>query len=197
MTPQAATPDIAPARAWAAGEWLLVLGLAVTVAWTTLCLGGYLAETMVVTSAAPCSALTALGGGLWLAARGGEPLTFNWAALLPVPFLVYALASVLWLAPAQWLAWREWLLWLQMWLVFVLVLHFGRGWRQTWVLVGTFIALGVAGTAIGGLSTLCGSPLADAGLGAWLEAGGAIPAGRLRRDVRQLPNSLAALVGAA
>lgn len=122
-------------------------GLATAFAWTTLCLGGYLAETMVVTSRA-IFGLAVLGGVLWVLGRGSESLVFNRAALLPLPFLAYALASVLWLAPAQWLAWREWLLWLQMWLVFVLVLHFGRGRRQTWVLVGTFIMLGLAGAAM-------------------------------------------------
>ena len=147
MTPPPSSSDPVPSRLFAPGEWVLVVGLAATLAWTTLCLGGYLAETMVVTSWAVFG-LAALGGLLWLTYRGSEALTLNRAALLPLPFLLYALASVLWLAPARWLAWREWLLWLQMWLVFALVLHFGRGRRPTWVLVGTFVALGLAGTGM-------------------------------------------------
>ena len=139
--------DPAQPRWWRAGEWLLVIGVAATVAWTTLCLGGYLAKTMVVTSAAVFG-LTALGGLLWMTRAKDDAPAFNWAALLPVPFLLYALASVLWLAPAPWLAWREWLLWLQMWLVFALALHFGRARGHTVLIVGTFIALGVAGTAM-------------------------------------------------
>ncbi len=147
MTPQSSSSGPTPARWHGRGEWLLVAGLAATLAGTTLCLGGYLAETMVMASRAVFG-LAALGGVLWALGRGSEPRVFNRAALLPLPFLAYALASVLWLAPAPWLAWREWLLWLQMWLVFVLVLHFGRGRGQTWLLVGTFVALGVAGAAM-------------------------------------------------
>ena len=131
-------------RACAAGEWVLVLGLAATFAWTTLCLGGYLAQTMVVSGTAILS-LGALGVILWAAGRRGEPRLVNRAVFVPVPFLLYALAGVLWWAPAGWLAWREWLLWLQMWVVFALALHFGRGRAQTGVLAGTFVLLVVVG----------------------------------------------------
>ncbi len=144
MTAQASTPGPAQSRLLDWGEWILVVGLAATLAWTTLCLGGYLAETMVVTAWAVFG-LAALGGVLWALGRGVEPRMFNRAALLPVPFLLYALASVWWIAPARWLAWREWLLWLQMWLVFVLVLHFGRGRKQTWAVVITYMVLGLTG----------------------------------------------------
>jgi len=137
------SPSPAISRLSAAGEWGLMLGLAATLAWTTLCLGGYRPETMVVTAQAVLW-LAALGGGL-LALR---PRKLNPAAWLPVPFLVFALASVLGIAPAKWLAWREWLLWVQMWLVFVLVLHFGRSRAQTWTLVGAFVALGIAGAGL-------------------------------------------------
>jgi O-antigen ligase len=126
-----------------AGEWLLTAGLAATLAWTTLCLGGYRAETMVVTAWAVFG-LAALGGGLWFC----QPRPFKRVALLPAPFLLFALASVLWLAPAKWLAWREWLLWMQMWLVFGLTLHFGRSRGQTGVLVGTLALLGLAGAGL-------------------------------------------------
>lgn len=125
------------------GEWGLILGLAATFAWTTLCLGGYLASTMVATAWALWG-LTALGAVLFAL----RPRALNWTALLPVPFLIFALASTLWLAPAQWLAWREWLLWLQMWLVFVLVLHFGNTRGHTLVWVVTFVGLGLIGVAL-------------------------------------------------
>jgi len=147
MTLPAPPPATPPTRLVAGAEWLLVVGLAAMLAWTTLCLGGYLAETLVVTSWAVFG-LVALGGGLWAVRRGSEPPVFNRAALLPVPFLLYALASVLWIAPARWLAWREWLLWFQMWLVFALALHFGRSRRQTWVIVGTLLALGLTGAGM-------------------------------------------------
>lgn len=142
MTPPPETPR--PPSAWlAAADWVLVSGLAATLAWTILCLGGYLAGTLVVTSWAVFG-LTALGAVRWAAARGGLHL----AVLLPVPFLFYALASVLWLAPARWLAWREWLLWFQMWLVFALVLHAGRGRVVDRVLPVTLALLGLAGVGL-------------------------------------------------
>lgn len=131
------------ARVVWAGEWLLTLGLALTLAWTTLCLGGYLAETMVWSSRAMWALATL--GALLLVLR---PRTLDWRALLPVPFLLFALASVLWIAPAKWLAWREWLLWFQMWLWFALALHCCRSRAQTWTLVGTLVALAVVGVAM-------------------------------------------------
>ncbi len=126
-----------------AGDWVIVAGLGATLAGTTLCLGGYLASTMVAASRAVW-ALAALGCVLlWL-----RPRPLDWRALVPVPFLLYALGSTVWLAPAPWLAWREWLLWFQMWLVFALVLHFGRGRAQTWTWVGLLLVLALVGTAM-------------------------------------------------
>lgn len=125
------------------GEWVVVLGLAATLAWTTLCLGGYLAATMVATARAVWT--LALLAVVLLILR---PRALDWRALLPVPFLFYALGSVLWMGPASWLAWREWLLWFQMWIVFAIVLHFGRARSQTWMLVGLLLLLGVVGAAL-------------------------------------------------
>lgn len=130
-------------RVSAAGEWGFTLGLAATLVWTTLCLGGYLAETMVVSSRAVW-VLAVLGAALLI----GRPRPLQPAAWLPVPFLLFALASVEWIAPAQWLAWREWLLWFQTWIVFFLVLHLGRSRAQTAVLAGTVVLLGLAGVAL-------------------------------------------------
>jgi len=121
-----------------------MLGLGATLAWTTLCLGGYLAETLVVTSWMVFG-LAALGAVLWAVDRRPLHLAF-W---LPVPFLLYVLASVVWLAPAKWLAWREWLLGFQAWLVFGLVLHFGRGRGHQRFLAGLLGLLGLAGVSMG------------------------------------------------
>lgn len=136
-------PSSVPARWIVVAEWVLVVGLVATFAWTTLCLGGPFAGTMLITSWAVFG-LAALGALLW--AVGRRPL--HLAALLPVPFLLFALVSVVWLAPAKWLAWLEWLLWFQMWLVFVLTLHFGRGRAHTWLIVGVFVTLGLVGTGM-------------------------------------------------
>jgi O-antigen ligase len=146
MNPQASTAG--PASRWLAGvEWLLVLGLAGILLWTTLCLGGYLAETMVAASWGVFG--LAAVAGLWWALAGPENRPgLHLAVLLPLPFLLYGLGSVFWLAPAKWLAWREWLLWFQMWLVFAVTLHVGRRPMQTWLLAGTFVALGLVGTCM-------------------------------------------------
>lgn len=139
--PAAESPVVA--RLTDAGERLLTLGLAATFAWTTLCLGGYLAGT-VLWSARATWGLAALGAVLLVL----RPRPLNWRALLPVPFLLFALASVVWIAPAKWLAWREWLLWFQMWLWFALALHFARSRAQTWTLAGTVLALALVGVAM-------------------------------------------------
>jgi len=125
-------------------EWGLVAGLLLTFLWTTLCLGGFLAQTMAV-SGTVVLGLGAWGALLWAFGPAGESRAVNRAAFLPLPFLLYALAGTVGWAPAGWLAWRDWLLWFQMWVVFVLVLHFGRSRAHTWAIVGSFALLVLAG----------------------------------------------------
>ncbi|MDD3180265.1 MAG: O-antigen ligase family protein [Opitutaceae bacterium] len=125
-------------------EWGLVLLLASSLAWTTLCLGGYRPETMVWTSTINL-AVAVLASVL---AAFGVHRPWRAAALWPLPFLLYALANTLWVSPVAWLAWREWFLFLQMWLVFAVVLHFGRTKRQTGMLMGLILLLGVVSTAM-------------------------------------------------
>lgn len=124
-------------------EWILTLGVAATLAWTTLCLGGALAETMVWASRATW-AVAALGAVLLVV----HPRPLYGRAMLPLPFLLFALASTLWLAPAKWLAWREWVGWFQMWLWFALGLHFSRSRAQAWTIFGTVISLAVVGAGM-------------------------------------------------
>jgi O-antigen ligase len=144
MTPPPAATGLIPARLFDAFELLLIAALAGTFAATTLCLGGATAGIMVWASAAVFG-LAIAAVVLWRLGRLGEALHLHWGVLLPLPFLAYALASTCWLAPAGWLAWREWLLWFQMWLIFAVVLHFGRGRGGTWILVGVFVGLGLVG----------------------------------------------------
>lgn len=134
-----------PAAQWL--DWLLLLVLVGSLVWTTLCLGGYLGETMVWGSRSVF--LLAVVGAVRVAVgRSDAPIRIHLAALLPLPFLVFALASVWWIAPAQWLGWREWLGWLQGWIILAVVLH--ANWRavQTWVLVATAAGLGMVGVAL-------------------------------------------------
>ncbi len=147
MPPSPSSSAGSPSRVYTLAEWLLVLALVAVLAWTTLCLGGYMAKTMIVTGPVVLG-LGAVGALLWAVGQGGESRAINRAVFLPVPFLLYALASVLWQAPAAWLAWREWLLWFQMWLVFALVLHFGRSRAHTRVMVLAIVALAFAGVAL-------------------------------------------------
>ncbi len=169
------------------GEWVVVIGLAGALIWTTLCLGGYLARTMVVTSWAVFAVSI---GGLLVWARGGVSgeRRANLAVLLAVPFLLYALASVLWVAPARWLAWREWLLWFQAWLVFALALHVGRNRAQTWVWVMALAGLGLTATAMAAYQRIADRSWMMLGR-VQLEQFGGRSAGMFG-----IPNSLAALL---
>jgi O-antigen ligase len=147
MSPPPLSADRPSRRVYAAAEWGLIIALLATFLWTTLCLGGYLAGTMAVAGPAVLG-LGAWGGLLWAFGAGEEPRVINRAVFLPLPFLLYALASTLGWAPAQWLAWTEWLLWFQMWVVFALLLHFGRSRAHTWVIVGAFAVLLLAGVGM-------------------------------------------------
>ncbi|MBX3748583.1 MAG: O-antigen ligase family protein [Opitutaceae bacterium] len=108
--------------------------LALNLAWTTLCLGGYRPETMVVTSA-----LTAVLLVLHFVSRSlPAPALPRWHAWgwLPLPFLAYAAVNAAWVTPVPWLGWHDWLWWAQMTAVFWVVLNFSDHARATrWLLV--------------------------------------------------------------
>ncbi|MEY3775109.1 MAG: hypothetical protein RLZZ129_1889 [Verrucomicrobiota bacterium] len=101
-------------------EWLQATVLAANLVWTTLCLGGYRPETMVITSALTCVLL-----GLHLVARtiftGDRQL--HPAGWFFVPFLAYAAANVVWVTPVRWLGWHDWLWWAQLVAFFWVVLN--------------------------------------------------------------------------
>ena len=130
-------------------EWLTTVVLVANLAWTTLCLGGYRPETMVVTSAL---------NGLLLAShfmrrvcpREGTRPAFHAAGWWLLPFLAYAAANVLWVSPVPWLGWRDWLGWAQMITVFWVVLNDLRAKPTRTLLFGglvtvAFIAVAMAG----------------------------------------------------
>ena len=91
--------------------------LAANLVWTTLCLGGFLPGTKVVTYS-----LT----GLLLAVHllePGRPARAHPAGWLLVPFLVYAALNVGCVTPVRWLGWSDWLGWAQAIAVFWIVLN--------------------------------------------------------------------------
>jgi O-antigen ligase len=132
-----------PARAtpW---EWTQAALLAAGLIWTTLCLGGYRAETMVVTSALNAALLVTY---FLSRAFGCAPRT-HLAGWFFLPFLIYAATNVAFVTPVPWLGWRDWLLWAQMIAVFWVALNGLRSpavWRA---LVAAIAALGAVAVAL-------------------------------------------------
>lgn len=132
------------ASAW---EWLLAALLVANLAWTTLCLGGFRAETMVVTSA-----LNGLLLASHLARRALAPgdgvRRWHPAGWWLLPFLAYAAANVLWVSPVPWLGWRDWLGWAQMITVFWVVLNDARARAVRTALFGALVAVAFVAVAM-------------------------------------------------
>ena len=121
-------------------ECALVILVLANLWWTTLCLGGYRPETMVVTAAVNLGTL----GLLWaVAAWRRRRLEFPGAALATLPFLAYGAVNAAWITPVPWLGWRDWLGWAQMAAVFWVVLAGVRTGRARTVLFGGMATLGV------------------------------------------------------
>jgi O-antigen ligase len=101
-------------------EWTLVGLLGGNLTWTTLCLGGYRPETMLITSL-----LTALTLVVHLAARCRADIhhQFHPVGWLFLPFLLYAAANVYWITPVGWLGWHDWILWANLTVTFWVVLN--------------------------------------------------------------------------
>jgi O-antigen ligase len=91
--------------------------LVADIGWTTLCLGGYMAQTKVV-----MGILTAALIAVHLVdpSRRGRPHAAGWLFL---PFLVYAAANLAWVSPTKWIGWFDVLNWAQMVAVFWVVLN--------------------------------------------------------------------------
>jgi O-antigen ligase len=112
-----AVPSASPrASVW---EWANAVLLAIGLAWTTLCLGGYRPETMAVT--VWCNGVLLASVLLSVALQGGPAL--HPAGWLILPFFAYAAANAAWLTPVGWLGWHDWLLWAQAGAVFWAVVN--------------------------------------------------------------------------
>ena len=101
-------------------EWILVVMIGVNLAWTTICLGGYRPETMLITSMLTASTLA-----VHLAARrwSDNGNRFHSAGWFCLPFLLYAAANVYWISPVRWLGWYDWILWANIAVTFWVVLN--------------------------------------------------------------------------
>lgn len=152
------------ASAW---EWTQAGLLSVNLVWTTLCLGGYRPETLVVTSGLTGLLLAihfggcAMGWGAPAALRSNIPAVagrdeqevrlrlFHPAGWLFLPFLVYAAGNVLWVSPVRWLGWLDWFGFAQIIAVFWVVLNGVRSPAPRHLLFGVLVALGVVAVVLG------------------------------------------------
>lgn len=127
-------------------EWAQVFLLLANLMWTTLCLGGYRPETMVVTSALNgiLAAVHLLGFFVLRPERpdgSGAVLRVHPAGWLLLPFLVYAAANVVWVTDVPWLGWRDWLGWLQAIALFWVVLNGVRSTAARAVVFWSIVAI--------------------------------------------------------
>src|SRR5690349_854424 len=99
-------------------SWLIAGLLVIDLAWTTLCLGGYLPSTMVVTAPLTASLLI-----LHFARRAAEGGGWHPAGWWILPFVGYAAANAAWVTPVPWLGWHDWLYWAQIAAVFWVVIN--------------------------------------------------------------------------
>lgn len=132
MTDSESRPSAGP------GEWTLAILLAINLAWTTLCLGGYRPETMV---------WSWLLTGLTVALHVGM-FGFNKDRLHPttwalLPFLFYAAINVAVISPVPWLGWRDWLGWFQMVAIYAVVVNGIRRKAPRLLLIGCILGLAV------------------------------------------------------
>ncbi len=129
-------------------EWMQAVILAANLAWTTLCLGGYRPETMVMTSALTGALLVVhCAGRMWLS---GELPAVHRAGWWTVPFLIYAAANVLWVTPVRWLGWFDWFGWAQMIAVLWVVLNGVRARGPQRLVFFVLMALAVAAVFLAG-----------------------------------------------
>jgi O-antigen ligase len=124
-------------------EWSTTALLVANLAWTTLCLGGFRPETMVVTSALNALLLAVHLTSRAFARGGNDVRRWHPAGGWFLPFLVYAAANVLWVTPVPWLGWRDWLGWAQMILVFWVVLNDVRSRGPRILLLAGLVAVGL------------------------------------------------------
>ena len=132
-------PSPAPASPWERARAVL---LASNIAWTTLCLGGWLPGTRAVTAALTAALLAVHFLG---PERGTRAHPAGW---LFIPFLVYGAWNAGWLSPVPWMGWNDWLGWLQMCGIYWVVLNGIESDGPVRFLVAAVGAVAVAASAM-------------------------------------------------
>ncbi|MES2696781.1 MAG: O-antigen ligase family protein [Verrucomicrobiota bacterium] len=129
-------------------EWTQTALLVANLGWTTLYMGGYRPVAQIVTLLLTVAVvLTHFAARVWGEERVWRPLhPAGWWLL---PFLLYAAANVVWVAPAKWLGWLDWLNWAQMVAVFWVVLNGIQNPSTRRFLCFMLMALGIAGVVLG------------------------------------------------
>ncbi|MBP6506768.1 MAG: O-antigen ligase family protein [Opitutaceae bacterium] len=142
-----------PHTSWSGRLELMQAGwLAANLLWTTLCLGGYRPETMVITSALTGILLVVHLLRRLVAPDGGVRLhPAGWYFL---PFLAYAAANVIWVTPVRWLGWHDWLWWAQLLAIFWVVLNDLRGVAARRLLLFALVLTGFVSVALAGYQFL-------------------------------------------
>jgi O-antigen ligase len=133
-----------PPAAKAGFERARVALLAADIAWTTLCLGGFMPGPKVV-----MIILTGALVAVHLAdpSRRGRPHPAGW---LFIPFLAYAAANLACVTPVRWIGWFDWLNWAQMVAVFWIVLNAVESPGCRRFLCALLVALGLVAAAMAG-----------------------------------------------
>lgn len=141
-------------------EWAQTALLVANLAWTTLCLGGFLAASMVLSVSLTAALALVHGVGWFLCVRTPHQATGAVALALErrvhpagfffIPFLGYAAANAAWVTPVPWLGWLDWYNWVQLWIVFWVVLNGIRSDAAQRVLIGTLLALALVAVAMAG-----------------------------------------------
>lgn len=128
-------------------EWILTGLLGANLVWTTLGLGGFRAETRLVTWG-----LTGLALLTFLAGRAAAPRP--WATLHPAgwalgPFLAYAAFNVGFVSPVPWLGWLDWFGWMNLAVTFWVGINGLRSRATRRALFFIVTALGLSAVALG------------------------------------------------
>ena len=128
-------------------EWILTGLLGANLVCTTLGLGGFRAETRLVTWG-----LTGLALLTFIAGRVGTPrplATLHPAGWALGPFLAYAALSVGFVSPVPWLGWLDWFGWMNLAATFWVGLNGLRSCATRRTLFFTLTALGLSAVVLG------------------------------------------------